>query len=81
MEKIVSAADANRKFSQLLKNVRRGRSYLVTSHGQPVARVSPVQESRLIAVTARRTLLERLQHQASVNVGRWKRDELYEDKK
>jgi prevent-host-death family protein len=41
MEKAVSAAEANRKFSQLLQDVRRGRSYVVTSHGKPVAKLSP----------------------------------------
>ncbi len=81
MDKTVSAADANRKFSQLLKNVRQGRSYVVTSHGHPVARISPLQESGLTAITARRSLLERLKLQPAVNAGRWKRDELYEDSK
>jgi prevent-host-death family protein len=31
MEKTVSAADANRKFSELLRGVRKGLSYVVTS--------------------------------------------------
>ena len=39
MEEAISAADANRKFSLLLRGVRAGRSYVVTSHGKPVARV------------------------------------------
>jgi prevent-host-death family protein len=81
MDKTVSAADANRKFSQLLKNVRQGRSYVVTSHGQPVARISPLQESGPTVISARRSLLQRLQLQPPVNAGRWKRDELYEDSK
>jgi antitoxin (DNA-binding transcriptional repressor) of toxin-antitoxin stability system len=37
MERAVSAAVANRKFSQLLRSVREGRSYVVTTHGKPVA--------------------------------------------
>ncbi|EQD47686.1 prevent-host-death family protein, partial [mine drainage metagenome] len=44
MEKAVSAADANRRFSQLLHDVRQGRSYIVTSHGRPVAKISPADE-------------------------------------
>ena len=39
MEKPVSAADANRKFSKLLRAVREGKSYVVTSHGRAVARI------------------------------------------
>jgi hypothetical protein len=30
MEKAISAADANRKFSQILREVKEGRSYVVT---------------------------------------------------
>ena len=41
MEKAVSAADANRKFSKLLGAVRQGQSYIVTAHGKAVARIIP----------------------------------------
>ena len=44
MEKMVSAADANRNFSQLLHGVRRGRIYVVTNHGKPIAKLSPIIE-------------------------------------
>ena len=33
MEKAITAADANRKFSQVLREVKEGQSYVVTSHG------------------------------------------------
>jgi prevent-host-death family protein len=79
MEKAVSAADANRKFSQLLQGVRRGCSYVVTSHGKPVARISPVDENQNIEVSARGILLARLRRQPALKAGRWTRDELYED--
>ena len=79
MEKAVSAAEANRKFSQLLQEVRRGRSYVVTSHGKPVAKISPVDETEKIEVGAREALLTRLRRQPVVKAGRWTRDDLYED--
>jgi prevent-host-death family protein len=44
MDELVSVADANQKFSQLLQNVRRGRSYVATSLGKPIARISPIEE-------------------------------------
>jgi prevent-host-death family protein len=78
-EEIVSAADANRSFSRLLHDVRQGRSYIVTSHGKPVARISPVEESDKKAEVARDILLARLLSQPAVEVGKWTRDELYED--
>ncbi len=79
MDKAVSAADANRKFSQLLQNVRRGRSYVVTSHGKPIAKISPVGEEGNIQASARENLLVRLRKQSVTKGVRWTRDELYED--
>jgi prevent-host-death family protein len=79
MDKAVSAADANRKFSQLLQSVRRGRSYVVTSHGKPIARISPIDEAGKIEASARANLLLRLRRQSVTKTVRWTRDELYED--
>ena len=78
MEKAISAADANRKFSQLLRDVREGQSYVVTSHGKAVARIVPVNQNRPTASSARSSLLRRLRSERVVKIGRWKRDELYE---
>jgi prevent-host-death family protein len=79
MEKAVSAADAKRRFSELLRSVRRGRSVIVTSHGRPVARIVPVAESDRTGDRARAALFARLRTQRVVTIGRRKRDELYED--
>jgi prevent-host-death family protein len=79
MDKAVSAADANRKFSQLLQSVRKGRSYVVTSHGKPIARISPVDGAGKVETGARENLLVRLRLQPVVKAGRWTRDELYQD--
>lgn len=79
MEETVSAADANRRFSLLLRGVREGRSYVVTSHGKPVARLIPAGKHDDVSSSARSTLLSRLEKQPVLNVGRWTRDELYED--
>lgn len=79
MEEAVSAADANRRFSLLLRGVREGRSYVVTSHGKPVARLVPANKNDEVAASARAALLSRLERQPVVHAGRWTRDELYED--
>ena len=79
MEEAISAADANRKFSLLLRGVREGRSYVVTSHGKPVARLVPAGKHEDVAAGARTALLSRLEKQPIVPVERWTRDELYED--
>jgi prevent-host-death family protein len=79
MEEAVSATDANRRFSLLLRGVREGRSYVVTSHGKPVARLIPAGKTDEAAKRARTTLLGRLEAQPVINAQRWTRDELYED--
>jgi prevent-host-death family protein len=80
MEKAISAAGANRKFSELLRSVRGGNSYVVTSHGKPVARIVPLQSDDRFMREARAALLKRLESEPVVRVGRFSRDELYEDR-
>jgi prevent-host-death family protein len=83
MEKIVSAADANRKFSELLRGVRQGRSYIVTSHGKPVAKLIPADSADSQAQAAHAAFLRKLRAQKLPKGAnprhRWTRDELYED--
>lgn len=80
MEEAISAADANRSFSLLLRGVKEGRSYVVTSHGKPVARLIPAGKND-VAAGARTALLARLEKQPLVKAARWKREELYEDER
>jgi len=74
---MVSAAEANRKFSELLRQVKSGQSYVVTSHGRPVARIEPMKERR--NGRAKAALLAHLRAQPVQDIGRWTRDELYDD--
>jgi prevent-host-death family protein len=78
LEKTISAADANRNFSQVLREVRHGQSYVVSSHGRPVARIAPIRDERTAPSGARALLLKRLHSERVTNIGHWKRDELYE---
>jgi prevent-host-death family protein len=79
MEKAISAADANRRFSELLRTVKKGRSVVVTSHGKPVAKIMPIVEDERAAAAARSDLFARLKKERTVKIGRWTRDELYDD--
>ncbi|HZT19489.1 MAG TPA: type II toxin-antitoxin system prevent-host-death family antitoxin [Dongiaceae bacterium] len=78
MEEAISAADANRSFSRLLRGVREGRSYVVTSHGTPVARIVPAAGHEGAGAGARAALLSRLEKQPVLRARRWRRDDLYE---
>lgn len=79
MKRAVSAADANRRFSELLRRVRGGQSVVVTSHGKAVAKLVPVGEDERTVAGARAALFERLRTERAVKVGRWTRDQLYDD--
>jgi prevent-host-death family protein len=78
MDHAVSAADANRGFSHILREVRDGASYVVTAHGKPVARIVPCEPADAARAAARSALLERLRDQPVIDIGPWRRDELYE---
>jgi len=78
MASSISAAEANRNFSHVLRRVRDGHSIVVTSHGRPVAKLVPVEGSDHVVRGARAALFERLRAAPVVTVGRWTRDELYE---
>ena len=79
MDEPISAADANRRFSQLLRGVREDRTtYVVTSHGKPVAKITPAGQGSDISSGALEVLLARLESQPVMNVGPWTRDELYD---
>lgn len=74
--KTISASDAKRRFPQLLRAVKAGQTYIVTSRGEPVARIEPIKEQS--AGRAKEALLQHLQSQKAIKIGPWTRDELYD---
>ena len=79
MTKIVTASEANRHFSRLLKHVEKGGDVTLTSHGRVVARIVPASEEDEAKDKAWKQLLAELRKRPTVNIGRWTRDELYDD--
>jgi prevent-host-death family protein len=77
--KIVSAAEANRHFSKILRAVRAGDTVLVTSRGEPIARIVPAEGDTPDRTKALERLFARLDGQPALNLPRIRRDELYED--
>jgi prevent-host-death family protein len=80
MNKIVTASEANRQFSKLLRKVGNGETYTITNHGEPVATLAPspakVQKERELA---KKRLMAWLKTLPTCDVGPWTREELYED--
>jgi len=77
MDETISAAEANRRFSRVLRAVRDGHSFVVTSHGKAVARLQPANRSTSTGRNARRALLARLRNEPAIDIGPWRREELY----
>lgn len=78
----MTATEANRKFSALLRAVEKGNDVTITSHGREVAIISKPDGTAKAEQEKRLAALERLKaHWAviePVTVGPWTRDELYE---
>ena len=74
--KTVTAAEANRKFSQLLRAVSQGEDVRIVSRGRSVARVAAV--SQCGRGKARQELLRRLQSKVPTGSRNWRRDQLHD---
>ena len=74
----VTAADANRHFSSMLRAVGQGEELIVLSRGKPVATLSPIRGRSARKHIAKEVLLARLQSQAMTGARNWVRDELYD---
>ena len=74
----VTAADANRDFSKLLRAVRDGDSVVITSHGKPIAKIIPFTTEDRVRAAAKKRLMAHLRAQPIMNIGHWTRDELYD---
>lgn len=73
----VRAADANRHFSNVLKQVSQGEEFLVISRGKPVATILPAKKADNSHHASRELLFKRLSSQKATGTRSWTRDELY----
>jgi prevent-host-death family protein len=77
--KFFSAAEANRQFSRILREVRGGETIIVTSHGEPVAKIVPAARNLFDRGDAWARLRARLKSQSALNLPRISRSEMYDD--
>jgi prevent-host-death family protein len=77
--KTISAGDANRHFSALLRDVATGETITVISRGKPVATIAPTYSGKQEQKVARQQLLSRLRQQIPAGARSWARNDLYED--
>lgn len=76
MDRAISASEANQRFSEMLREVGQGDSFVVMSRGRPVARVIPV-DANAKQKSAQR-LLDFVQKLPRRRSAPWTRDELYD---
>ena len=76
--KTISAAEANRHFSSLLRQIASGESVTIVSRGRPVATMSPARQEEGERAHAKQNLLARLRSQKPSGARDWSRDELYD---
>lgn len=81
MERSISATDANREFSRVLNEVANGETYVVTSHGKPLVRLTPIEKPAVDPETVddRRAHLAKLRNRpARDDRPGFSRDEFYD---
>lgn len=78
--KTIAAAEANRQFSAVLREVAQGTRVLITSRGRPAATIEPVRPGspRSAPGAAKPRLLEHLANVKACGARDWTRDELYD---
>ena len=77
--KTITAANANREFSNLLREVRKGEEITILSRGTPVARITSVNSAALQKKAMKNLLVSRLKVQDVTGSRNWTREELYKD--
>jgi prevent-host-death family protein len=77
--KTITASNANRGFSNLLREVSKGEEIMITSRGTPVAKVISVKSTVLQKNAMKNLLLSRLKTQVATGSRNWTRNELYDD--
>jgi prevent-host-death family protein len=74
----VSAAEANRQFSRIMREAAAGETVVVTSRGKPVIEIRPVVTVPDEKQTAFTSLMKRLGSQTAHNLPRASRDDMYD---
>lgn len=75
----ITATEANRSFSRILRAVERGERFAITSHGREVAVLQPAGDESEKALRQRRLAehLEEMAQREFTVIAPWTREELY----
>lgn len=74
----ITATEANRHFSEILKKASKGEEIQIESRGQLIAELTSARKVEKFQLSARQRLFERLRKNETVVVGDWAREDLYD---
>ena len=77
--KTITATDANRRFSNVLREVSQGEVLTIVSRGNPVATIGPANVDSPDRHIAKKSLIRRLKKRDPFGQRNWTRNELYDD--
>jgi len=83
MVKIITLRETNQNFSRYMRAVEAGEEFVITRRGRPVGRLTPIGGRRVLTAEqeeARARTLERMKKGAPIGIGRFNRDEIYEER-
>jgi len=82
MSKTMTLREANQAFSRCIREVEAGEEITITRRGEPVARIVPVRQERVLT-PEQEAALARLEAAMKkgwpLKAGRFNRDELYDE--
>jgi prevent-host-death family protein len=81
MSKTLTLRDANQTFARCIREVEAGEEIVITRNGTPVARISPVNQRRVLTPKQQAALertCERMEKGWDIGAGPLDRDALYE---
>lgn len=82
MDRVVTASEANRNFSEVLRHVEQGETVAVTRHGRVMAHIVPSDDAREAErkrrAAAMRDLIDELTSRPVLNLGKVTRDDGYD---
>ena len=78
MDRIVTATEANQRFSELLREVSTGGSVTITSRGKPVAELVPPKAKKRPTKEDMEALWIEMDKLPPIVTGPWNRNDLYD---
>jgi prevent-host-death family protein len=83
MSKTITLREANQGFSRYMREVESGEEFVITRKGRPVGRLTPIGGRRVLTPEqeeARARALALMKKGAPLGIGKFNRDDAYEER-